>query len=129
MAKTGKPWISQYPRRKDGGWENTDLRNQLHAAKLACDVAEFNSFDVLRTGKAQMFTQIQDAMSKLQEAADMFAEMYIIDRDEEKAAFIKINADQFINPDVFLEPDQKAYEFINSACADIIAEQKKTSQS
>ena len=123
MAKTGRPWISQYPRRKDCGWENTDLRRQLRSAKLACDVAEFNSFDVLRTGKAQMFTQIQDAMSKLQEAADMFAEMYIIDRDEEKAAFIKINADQFINPDVFLEPDQ-----INSACADISAEQKETSQ-
>lgn len=128
MPKTGKPWISQYPRRKDGGWENTDLRNMLRAAKMACDRAEFISFDVLRIGKVQMFTEIQDAMSKLQEAADMFAEMYIIDRDEEKAAFIKINADQFKNPDVFLEPEQTAEEFINSACAEF-AEQKKTSQS
>ena len=107
MAKTGKPWISQYPRRKDGGWENTDLRNQLHAAKLACDVAEFNSFDVLRTGKAQMFTQIQDAMSKLQEAADMFAEMYIIDRDEQKASYIKSNCDQFIEPERWLECEKE----------------------
>ena len=124
----GQPWISQYPRRKDCGWENTDLRRQLRSAKLACDVAEFESIDILRYGKTEMFSLIQDAMSKLQEAADMFAEMYIIDRDEEKAAFIKEHADQFENPDIFLEPDQKTYEFINSACAEF-AEQKKTSQS
>ena len=128
MAKTGKPWISQYPRRKDCGWENTDLRNMLRAAKLACDRAEFESVDILRIGKTEMFSLIQDAMSKLQEAADMFAEMYIIDRDEEKAAFIKEHADEFESPDVFLEPEQAAEEFINSACAEF-AEQKKTSQS
>ena len=129
MAKTGKPWISQYPRRKDGGFQNGTLRSQIRKAKIACDKAEYNAANIAFENMDDMFEQLQHAMSELQEATDMFAEMYNIDRDMAKANYIKANADQFVNPDVFLEPDQKAYEFINSACADIIAEQKKTSQS
>ena len=126
--KTGKPWVSQYPRRKDGGFQNGDLRLQIRKAKLAIDAAEYNSVNIGFETIEDMFEQLQHAMSELQEATDMFAEMYNIDRDEAKASYIKANAESFIQPDVFLEPEETPEEFINSACAELIAEQKETPQ-
>ena len=126
MAKTGKPWVSQYPRRKDGGFGNGDLRLQIRKAKIACDVAEYNCVDICFEGIEYIFEQLQHAMSQLQEATDMFAEMYNIDRDEAKASYIKANAESFIQPDVFLEPEKTEQESIDSVVDEFLAEQKET---
>ena len=128
MAKTGKPWVSQYPRRKDGGFKNGDLRFQIRKAKLAIDAAEYNSVNIGFETIEDMFEQLQHAMSELQEATDMFAEMYNIDRDEAKASYIKANAESFIQPDVFLEPEKTEQEFIDSVVDEFLAEQKETPQ-
>jgi hypothetical protein len=126
--KKGKPWVSQYPRRKDGGFKNGDLRLQIRKAKLAIDTAEYNSVNIDFGAIDPMFELLQHAASQLQEATDMFAEMYNIDRDEAKARYIKTNFDCFVRPDLFLEPEETEQEFIDSVVDEFLAEQKMTPQ-
>ena len=103
--KKGQPWLTQFPRRADGGWENTNIRNQLHFAAFALDEALFWSTDGFDPDALNYM--MMEAMSRLQEASDMLADRYRIDRDTSKAGYIKAKKDSFIEPAAFLEPESE----------------------
>ena len=104
--KKGQPWLTQYPRRADGGWKDgNNVRSQLYSASLALNAALYNSVDGY--DPAVLNDYLQESMSRLQEASDMLNERFKIDRDVAKAAFIKANKDSFIEPAAFLEPESE----------------------
>ena len=104
--KKGQPWLTQYPRRADGGWrDGNNVRSQLYSASLALNAALYNSVDGY--DPAVLNDYLQESMSRLQEASDMLNERFKIDRDVAKAAFIKANKDSFIDPAAFLEPEDE----------------------
>ena len=99
--KIGDPWKTQYPRRADGGWDKTDVLGMLKSASDAALDAERNAqpgFDPL-----ELHDRVQEAMSRMQEADDMLCERYVIDRDVQKAGYIKANKDAFVDATRFLE--------------------------
>lgn len=102
--RIGKPWVSQFPRRADGGWKSgRDIRIQQHAATCAAHSAEFAAKDGF--DPEELALVLMDAMSKQQETIDMLAERYNIDLNVLKAQFIKANADGFIDPTKYLDPN------------------------
>ena len=104
--KKGQPWLTQYPRRADGGWKDgNNVRSQLYEAHLALDDALYNAVDGY--DPCEQHDRIQDVTSRLQEADDMLNERFKIDRDVAKAAFIKANKDSFIEPAACLEPESQ----------------------
>lgn len=104
--KKGQPWLTQYPRRADGGWKDgNNVRSQLYEAHIALDDALFHAVDGY--DPEEQFDRMQDAYSRLQEAMDMLADRFRIDRDVAKASFIKANHDSFIDPAAFLEPEEE----------------------
>lgn len=108
MAKTGQPWIKQYPRRKDGGWQQgKDVRTLLHAASVAVHEAEFLCTDTSYTGSIGLWQQMQESASLLQEAMETYLDIYRINADEQKAAYIKANCDQFIEPERWLDSEKE----------------------
>ena len=101
-------WVSQYPRRKNP--ENIiTIYDQLHAAVDAARKAEHEqvvaSANMGMVGVLKQFDLVQEAISQLQEAADMYSDLYKLDRGMAKASYIKANADKFSNPEVFLEEE------------------------
>lgn len=107
MAKTSK-WVTQYPRRKNPQEIKTTY-DQLHAAVDAARKAEHEQ--VVATANMGMedvikqFDLVQEAMSQLQEAADMYTDLYKLDRGAAKASYIKANADMFHSPETFMEEE------------------------
>lgn len=103
--KKGQPWLTQFPRRSDGGWQNGNVRYQLYMASMALNDALFNSVDGY--DPCDLHDRIQESMSRLQEADDMLNDRFKIDRDAAKAAYIKANKDSFADPTPFLEPEKE----------------------
>lgn len=103
--KKGQPWLTQFPRRNDGGWANgNNVRSQLHKALLALDDALYNAVDGY--DPSELNDRIMEVMSLTQEASDMLNERYKLDRDVAKASYIKTNKDSFQEPAAFLEPEE-----------------------
>lgn len=108
MANKAK-WISQYPRRKNPQ-EIITVHDQLHAATKALHEAEYTQAKAMPTSLdavLQQFAVIQEAMSQLQEAADMFSDLFKFDRGAAKAQYLKANQDCFYNPEEFLETEDE----------------------
>ena len=103
--KKGQPWLTQFPRRSDGGWQNGNVRSQLYSASIALDSALYNAVDGY--DPCDLHDRIQESMSRLQEADDMLNDRFKIDRDAAKAAYIKANKDSFADPTPFLEPEKE----------------------
>lgn len=104
--KKGQPWLTQFPRRADGGWKDgNNVRSQLYKASQALSDALYNAVDGY--DPCELNDRIMEVQSLTQEAIDMVKDRYNIDRDAAKAAFIKTNKDNFIDPTPFLEPEQE----------------------
>lgn len=98
-------WVAQYPRRK-ASKDIITVHDQLHQAAEAVHTAEYEQGKTTPTSMdavLERFGVIQEAISQLQEAADMYCDLFRFDKNQAKAGYIKANADSFIDPTSFLD--------------------------
>lgn len=104
--KKGQPWLTQYPRLISGGWsDGNDIRTQVHSAVCELHECEFDAKDGYDPELFAMGLMKADAL--IQEAFGMLVDRYRLDLDVLKTAFIKGNADYFIDPVPFLESEEE----------------------
>ena len=103
MAIKAKPWVPQYPRRKDG--TGKDIQEILHTAVKAAHETEFNALNMTFDGRLKLWQGMMECESLIQEAMQTFLDIYKIDANEQKRQFIKADANRFLNPEVFLEEE------------------------
>ena len=104
--KKGQPWLVQYPRLIEGGWKDgNDMRTQVHNAVCELHECEFDAKDGY--DPAEFAERLMRADALVQECFGMLMDRYRLDLDAIKTAFIKGNADHFIDPVPFLEPEEE----------------------
>ncbi len=87
MANIGREFTDNYPRRKDGGWEHTNIEGMARAitdAAIAFERIAKPGCDPKMLHMAEM-----DLESLVQEARNMTEERYVLRRNEVKAEFIR----------------------------------------